>query len=330
MRYIIYGAGGVGGAIGGLLHAAGQEAVLICRGAQLTAVQARGLTVRTPAGPVQAAVPAVGHPREIRFGDGDVVILTMKAQDTEAALRELEAAGGGNLPIICGQNGVENERIAARRFERVYAMLIAMPATYLEPGFVTAWGTPVFGVLDSGRYPAGVDPLIEHVAADLTAAGFSCRADPAIMRMKYAKLLDNLGNALQALADAPRGDPRVRQILDALRAEGVACYEAAGIDWMPQSEYRAIVGPRTRTGEIPGEKRAGNSTWQSLARGLGTIETDYLNGEIVLLGALHGVPTPCNAILRRLAQRMVVDGRPPGSLGIDAVVEALPVSTLRG
>lgn len=326
MRYIIYGAGGVGGAIGGLLHAAGHETILICRGAQLAAIRERGLTVRTPGGTVQTDVSAVGHPREIGFAEGDLVLLTMKSQDTEAALRDLEMAGGWNLPIVCGQNGVDNERLAARRFERVYGMLIAMPATYLEPGCVLAWGSPAAGVLDAGRYPSGVDALIEEVAEDLTHAGFSSLPQPAIMRLKYTKLLDNLGNAVQALTEVQRGDPRANRVREALKDEALACYAAAGIDFITESEYRAHVGPRTHSGEIEGAQRAGNSTWQSLARGLPSVETDYLSGEIVLLGRLYGVPTPCNNIVRRLAQQMAASAARPGSYSIDELAALLPAA----
>jgi 2-dehydropantoate 2-reductase len=70
-------------------------------------------------------------------------------------------------------------------------------------------------------------------------------------------------------------------------------------------------------GVIEGGSRDGGSSWQSLARGLPTIETDYLNGEIVLLGRLHGVPTPCNEALQRVANRMVLERRNPGSLPVD-------------
>jgi 2-dehydropantoate 2-reductase len=54
------------------------------------------------------------------------------------------------------------------------------------------------GVLDVGRHPGGPDALATAVAGDLTAAGFGSRADPAIMRWKYGKLLGNLGNAAEA------------------------------------------------------------------------------------------------------------------------------------
>ncbi|WUJ19490.1 hypothetical protein OHS70_07955 [Streptomyces sp. NBC_00390] len=43
--------------------------------------------------------------------------------------------------------------------------------------------------------------------------------------------------------------------------------------------------------------RTGGSTWQSLVRGTGSIETDHLNGEMVLLGRQQGVPTPVNEVL---------------------------------
>jgi 2-dehydropantoate 2-reductase len=48
--------------------------------------------------------------------------------------------------------------------------------------------------------------------------------------------------------------------------------------------------------------------------GAGAIETDYLNGEIALLGRLHGVPTPVNSALCRIAGRYARQGRAPGEL----------------
>ena len=73
---------------------------------------------------------------------------------------------------------------------------------------------------------------------------------------------------------------------------------------------------------IPGVERIGSSSAQSLARGTGSIETDYLNGEIVLLGRLHGVPTPVNAGLCRLGRMLVEEKRPAGSMTL-AEVEAI-------
>jgi 2-dehydropantoate 2-reductase len=68
---------------------------------------------------------------------------------------------------------------------------------------------------------------------------------------------------------------------------------------------------------VGGVPRPGSSQWQSLHRRTGTIEADYLNGEIVMLGRLHDVPTPVNALLRRLAHELVAGGRPPGAMSTD-------------
>ena len=44
------------------------------------------------------------------------------------------------------------------------------------------------------------------------------------------------------------------------------------------------------------------------------MEVDYLNGEIVLLGRLHDVPTPVNELLQHATHRAVADGTPPGTI----------------
>src|SRR2546428_5497754 len=180
----------------------------------------------------------------------------------------------------CAQNGVGNERMAARRFSRVYGMLVVLPATHLEPGVVLMHASPVGGVLDTGCYPQGTDSLIETVASDLNTSGFGARPDANIMRLKYAKLLENLANIVQALVglETPAGE-----IVRAVRAEGIACLQSAGIDFAPESEMndrRSEVLRGLRP--IEGQRRGG-LTWQSLEGGAGSIVTDFLTGGSDLL-----------------------------------------------
>jgi len=130
------------------------------------------------------------------------------------------------------------------------------------------------------------------------------------MRWKYRKLIMNLGNAVQALCGLEAGGG---ELLDAVTAEGEAVLDAAGIERATPDEDRERRGDHLRLRPIAGDRRQGGSTWQSLARGAGAIETDYLNGEIVLLGRLHGVPTPANEMLQRLARQSSIERRPPGS-----------------
>ena len=331
MRYIIYGAGAVGGVIGGRLAQAGREAVLIARGAHLEAIRRDGLRMIVADGEFRFQIPAVEFPREIDFRSDDVVILTMKTQDTEQALHDLEAGGGADLPIICCQNGVENERIAARRFARVYGMVVYLWATFLEAGTVIGNTVPVSGVLDAGCYPKGVDDLITAVTADLSTSHFVSRPRPDIMRFKYAKMLGNLGTAIPAITEDTIGSEPQRRLTARLRDEALACYAAARITIPAEAELETEVAPHNQRHRIEGQPWGEGSTWQSIARGRDTVETDYLNGEIVLLGKLHGVPTPLNATVRRLANRIAMAGEKPGDYSIADIerlaAEGVPAGT---
>lgn len=319
-RYITYGAGAVGGVIGARLFQQGHDVALIARGAHLDAIHRDGLTLQTPDAAVTLRIPVVGHPSELRFTVDDVVLMTMKTQHSATALDELRDAAGSGVPVVCAQNGVENERLAARRFANVYAMLVLLPATYLQPGIVQAHCAPVSGILDAGRYPSGDDALIARVTADLDASGFSAHDAPDIMRWKYAKLLSNLSNAVQAACGF---ESDARALHARVHDEAIACYRAAGIAWASEAEMAERRTSMSPMREIAGEARAGGSTWQSLARGAGSIETDYLNGEIALLGRLHGIATPANAALQAIASRMAREGAAPGSIGVAEVEAAM-------
>ena len=314
MRYVVYGAGAVGGVIGGRLFEHGHDVVLIARGAHLDALRSNGLELQSPDGTVTLPVPAAGGPAEAGVNEGDVVILAMKGQDTPAALDDLTAAAAGDVPVVCAQNGVENERAALRRFRDVYAMTVMLPGTHLSPGVVQAHGTPLSGILDLGRYPFGIDDLAKQIAADLDGSHFSSRAVADIMRSKYRKLLMNLANAIEAAVG--HGDA-ANDLAERARAEAMACFATAGIDVASAEEDRARRGDLVRMKPIDGNRREGGSSWQSLARGSGRIEADYLNGEIVLLGRLHGVPTPVNQMLQEVANRMARQQVPPASLSVD-------------
>jgi 2-dehydropantoate 2-reductase len=320
MRFIIYGAGAIGGAIGGRLHQHGYDTVLIARGRHLDALRQGGLVLRSPEGSATIEVPVVDGPERIAFQPGDVVVMAMKTQDTEAALGRLAAAAPPEIAVVCAQNGVENERLALRRFAQVYGMYVVLPATHLDPGVVLAQSTPVTGILDVGRYPSGVDRLAAEIAAALEGSTFSARADRAIMRWKYAKLLTNLVNAVQAICGP---EARHRDLVRQLQAEGRACLAAAGIDVASGEEQKTRAADLVQLRPVAGESRQGGSSWQSLARGAGTIESDWLNGEIVLLGRLHGVPTPLNALVQRVADRMAAERVAPGSVTAEQLLEEL-------
>lgn len=325
MRYIIIGAGGVGGTIGGCLFQGGHEVVLVARGAHLDALRAHGLRLVTPLGAYSLGIPAVGGPDEVVLRADDVLIIATKTQDVAGVLGDWawrpvagETVAAGVLPVICAQNGVASERLALRRFRRVYAMYVWLPATYLEPGTVHAPGAPLAGVLGIGRYPSGTDATIERIATDLAASRLLAPAVTDVMRWKYAKLLDNLNNAIEALcgrAGARGASPAAgdaAELYHRARAEGVAALAAAGIAVADAAVLAAVRGDSVRVEHADGATWTGGSSWQSLTRGAGTIEADFLNGEIALLGREHGVPTPVNETLQHLANEAARARRTPG------------------
>lgn len=316
MRFILYGAGGVGGTIGAELFRAGEDVVLIARGAHLEALQKKGLRYETPHYQETLSIKAVGHPDEIEFRDGDVVILSMKAQHTRGALEDLRAAAGDTVPVICCQNGVANEAMALRRFRHVYAMAVYLPGESLEPGVIRCHSENKIGILDAGVYPSGVDDLITRVAERLEAANIVSVPTADTMAWKYCKLVINTSNAIDA---ACKPEAETKPLRDQLRAEAFACFDAAGIPYRTIKEMRDRRGDLMKTGKIDGVGRAGGSSWQSLQNGRPDNEVDYLNGEIVQLGRLHRVPTPANAAMQNLMTRMTRDGIAPRSLDIDEI-----------
>lgn len=323
MRYIIIGAGAVGGTIGGRLAGAGHEVVLVARGAHRAALEDGGLRLRVPEGELTYRLPVVDGPAALgELRADDVLVLAVKTQDSAAALQAwgpAPVAGGGTaaerLPLFCAQNGVESQRLALRVFRNVYGVCVWLPCTHIEPGVVSAAGNPLTGILHLGRYPHGTDETARLVAADLEKSRFEAPVVPDVTRWQYAKLLANLGNALEAVTGPVETDEAVA-LLERLKAEGAAVLDAAGIPYAGAEEQRAVRGDKVFLVPLHGAPRGGGSSWQSLTRGTGTIEADYLNGEIALLGRLHGVPTPLNDLLQHLANTFARERREAGSMPV--------------
>lgn len=332
MRYVVVGAGAVGGTVGGLLADSGHDVVLIARGAHASAMREHGLRLATPHRIIDVRCPVADDLTALDWRPDDVVLLATKTQDSMSALDQIATAdiggraAGDILPVICVQNGVANERFALRRFRNVYGVVVMLPAVLLEPGRIDAQGDPHSGLLDLGSAPAGADALAAQVATDLSSSGFASRAVDDVMRWKYAKLLRNLGNALEALAghELDESETHIRHDLEGrMRAEAVAAFDAAGISWVSDEEWTERRQDQVGHAVVEGRPRVGGSSWQSLARGTGSIEADYLNGEIVLLGRLFGVHTPVNEVMQRAANRAARARVEAGSVALQTVIRSL-------
>ena len=322
VRYIVLGAGAVGGTIGWGLARAGFEVALVARGAHLEAIRAGGLTIRRPAGDTVLKIPTVGSPAELDVRSDDVVIVATKSQDVAGALGGLFPVAPSTVTVACATNGVDAERQALRRFDHVVAVSTIVSATHLEPGVIRSFGTPELGILDLGPYPTSRGDLWERclaISGDFTLAGFRSLADEDVMRLKYRKLVHNVRNAVGALVGPEAADG---ELAVQAQEEALAVLASAGID-VASSEEDAARRRGLRSETTATLVRGGSSTWQSLARGTGSVEADYLNGEIALLARQVGVAAPVNTVLQREVQRLAARGGRPGSVSLQDLERAV-------
>jgi 2-dehydropantoate 2-reductase len=332
-RYVIIGAGAIGGGIGARLYQAGHDVLLVARGEHLRAMQQHGLRLRTPEEDVVLRAPAVAGPDQAALRPDDVLVLATKTQQAPEALAtwaDVEVAGGGTagerLPVLTALNGVVSEDMALRYFARVYGVCVWMWAAHLTPGEVILEGVPASGVFHIGRVPmVAADEadaaFLDRVRSDWTPARLTTMLPTNVMAWKYRKLLSNVGNAIQALLGK---QPGTDQLVRATQAEGRAVLDAAAIDYTSDEEEAAARAKSFTVKPVPGlPEFLGGSTWQSLSRGTGNVETDYLNGELVRIARQHGLAAPINARLAALARRAARNHQQPGELSTNQLAELL-------
>ena len=322
MRYIIYGAGGIGCTIGGHLFRTDHEVVLVGNAEHMSTINKDGLTFATGDGVYNQKIPAFKTASDLApFRDDDVVLLCAKSQHTVRCLGQLKEAGAPrSLPILCCQNSIWNESTATRMFDNIYGVLIVVPAIFLKPGEVINPLSRHAGFIEVGCYPSGSDTLCQTVADALTKSSFSAQVNSEVMKAKGAKCLGNLGNALSAITDG-KGDTQA--FIKKARQEAQTVWAAAGIEWEDQQAFgerrKGLYGDSNYPEGFENANAKGSS-WQSLARGVGSIEAEELNGDVVKLGAYLNIATPYNALLWRLATEMANNNEPPGKFSADELL----------
>ncbi|GAB3556897.1 ketopantoate reductase family protein [Spelaeicoccus albus] len=339
-RYIIIGAGAIGGTLAARLTEHGREVVAVARGEHGRAIGRRGLTLRSPDDTVTVRPKVAASPSEVRLRTSDVLVLAVKTQQAGAALAEWAdvrvvnetgddiGAAGDLLPIATALNGVHADELAARYFTTVIAACVLLPAVFLQPGEVMVRVAPVSGGFIVGSPlpgPLGIDEAastaVETIRRDWTSATFEVLPVPNVMDWKYTKLVSNLANAPQALL-GPDSD-ELSAIVELASTEGARVLDEAGIARVSGAERERMRTFISGVRPVPGQPDSiGGSTWQSLRRGT-ALESDFLNGEIVAVAHRHGRRAPVNAALARLARTASARGLRPGQTSAAAIRAAI-------
>lgn len=291
MKIAVMATGAVGGYFGGRLAAAGHDVSFIARGANLAALQSRGLTLKSTHGDLTLPrVTATADPAAV--GPVDIVLFAVKLWDTETAGAHAKPLLGPGTRVITLQNGVDSpERLAPiLGAEHVVGGSAYIAAVLSEPGVVSH--TSPFARLVCGRIDGAPDATLDAFGAAAKAAGIDITVSPTMDRDRWQKFVFLVGlSGATASTRTPLGpilaDPDTRALFRGLMSEVVAVGRARGVDLAPD-----FVDDRVRFGEAspPGFKA---SMLHDLERG-GRLELDWLAGRVVQFGRDLGVPTPWN------------------------------------
>ncbi|SCB28443.1 ketopantoate reductase family protein [Rhizobium hainanense] len=303
-RYVIIGAGAVGASLAAQFELSGVDYALVGRGAQIRHIIDHGLAYHRPAGMRRLRLNAFDTAEPPSLRQSDILLLTVKSQDAAETLafwawRPIDHSQGltaSALPIVTFQNGLATEATALRLFSNVYGASILTPARFTETGHVVVGGDPQVAIVTVGRYPHGTDETAAKIVLHLSRSDYIAETTSDIKRWKAAKLLHNVRNVLELFdgADAERtafGTALVQEAETVLKAAGHA---------LASPLERTVSIAHWKIAENSGIRPGQQSTWQSFTRGASS-EVDYLNGEITLLGRLHGVATPYNRAAQEIA-----------------------------
>lgn len=327
LNLLIIGAGAIGTYIGGSLLLSGQRVVFLDRPGTADSLANSGmkLIIDGQDRVIDRPVVMESIPEGLQKGPFDAALVAVKSYDTPALVEQLSAFKGQMPPILCMQNGVENEGL--------YSNALG-PDRVIAGTLTSAIGKPAFGtaVLEKLR---GIGIADQHdvskkIVEGFNQAGLQARLYSDANGMKWSKLLTNLlANASSAILDMPPSEiyahpglyemeaRQIQEALDVMRRLDLQVVDLPGtpvrllallMEFVPAWIGRRLstrLLSRGRGGKMP-------SFHIDLHSGSGKSEVDYLNGAVVRFGKQLGVQTPVNEMLAETLQRLT-----SGSIPLD-------------
>lgn len=320
-KILVVGLGAIGGVIAGHLLEMGQDVTLCTTNAEIAAaLRERGVRVTGDSPP--AAMPAPPVIGAVGAGDGpfDFILLATQPPQVEAAARGVAAALADDGRMVCFQNGLCEERVAKLVGpDRVIGAVVAWGASMVEPGVYdrTSSGGFALGKLDGSTDAAleGLSRLLEAVGpVTLTSNLLGARWSKLAINCAISTLGtiggDRLGTLMRHRHVRRLALDVMTEVVAVARSEHVALEKVSGtldLDWIALTENERVaagspgllakhtlllaVGARYR--------RLRSSMLAAIERGREPA-VEFLNGEIIERGALHGIDVPVNRAARDL------------------------------
>lgn len=330
MKILVYGAGAIGGFLGGRLTVAGEDVTLVARGAQYEAMATRGLILEGP----KSGVP---HPIKVRAcrpgeeqGPYDVVFVTLKSHQIAAAADHLRGLVKKDGVFVFPQNGIpwwyfqgvdskfrdaqlktlDPDGLLTRTFPRemVIGGVAQKPTDMPGPGHIRL-ADPDTDALVIGEIDNRITPRLQAIAEMSTRAGWTGKPVQDIRKVKWNKLMANgvwnpLGAITQSTAKEMASFAGGRDLAVAMMRELLAVARSVGVELGIDAEQQ-VDGVAKRPVSLP------TSTLQDVRAGR-ELEMDAIVNAVIEIGRMTGTPTPSlevvAACVNLLNRRIVEDG----------------------
>jgi len=294
MRFVIVGAGGVGGYYGAMLARGGHEIFFIARGEHLKKINNDGLKIKSLNG--DFSIRAIAGENADSFGLADYALVCVKSYDTASTSDLYKSSVGPDTVIVSLQNGVDNEQIISSQFghDKVMGGVAFVGARVERPGLIlhTAFGHITIG--DPGQ---GATDRALKLCQIFNDSEVKCHVSDDINRDLWGKMVWNTGfNAICAILDCPAkavaSYEGTRQIVKSAMSEWIEVARSSGVDLDPSLADKNIAVTLKGGEVIPSmlhDRRRGRK-----------MEIETFNGKAAKLGAKLGIDTPVNLALAEI------------------------------
>lgn len=327
LRVLIFGAGAIGTYIGCSLHRTGSEVVFIEKPAVAEELHRQGLHLYLPGEKIVIENPRIVHSIQdaVESGPYDIAVFALKSFDTLSAAHSMAAYKTSLPPILCLQNGVDNEVILASELgeNQVIPGTVTSSILRRSAGNVALERQRGIGIASS-------HPLSVRLKESMNLAGLNARLFDRPPDMKWSKLITNLlSNAASAILDMTPAQifshpalfrleiAQIREALAVMKAQDIRVVNLPGTPvrllalliehfppWLSKPLLQRSLGAG-RGGKMP-------SLHMDLAGGRKNSEVNELNGSIVRYGQKLGFSTPTNQLLHQTLQQ-IINGEIPWS-----------------
>jgi len=337
MRFLIWGAGAIGGTMGAHLARAGHDVTLVDNVQEhVDAVNSAGLHITGPIADFVTRVPAF-TPDTLR-GEWDIIVLATKAHHTESAARALHPHLSASGCVISAQNGLNELAIAdVVGARRTVGAFVNFGADYIESGVILYGG---HGAVVLGEIDGRITPRVEAIRDAWLDFDPRAIVTPNIWgylwgKEAYGAMLFATALTNESIADA-LAMPRYRELYIALAREILAVAQARGVspegfDGFDPASYLPLApaGAAERSlDQLVAHNRKSVKThsgiWRDLAVRKRRTEVDAQLGIIVTLGTQAGVQAPLTARLVELIHEIESGARAQSLETLDALAATIP------